>query len=58
MPTRKPKPTSRHPRTQTIDPNSIERAALYLSVAELLDPEPVRRPATLTPRADARKRAP
>jgi hypothetical protein len=58
MRTRKPKPTSRHPRTQTIDPNIIERSVLYFSVAELLDPEPMRRPATLTPRADARKRAP
>src|SRR5690606_23789961 len=30
-------------RIPAADPNCVERAALYLAVAELLDPEPVRR---------------
>ncbi len=30
------------------DPNCVERAALYLGVAELMDPEPVRRLATIS----------
>src|SRR5688500_12222478 len=29
------------------DPNCVERAALYLGVAELMDPDPVRRLATV-----------
>jgi len=29
------------------DPNCVERAALYISFAELIDPQPVRRLATV-----------
>lgn len=41
-----------------IDPNAIERAALYLGVSELLDAAPTRRTLAIRPAPAAKKTTP